>query len=121
MTKPVKPKAERAKCLENVAPLSLQDDVCREKWPMLHDLLSSRWKEGKQVRVGSRIGIRAEGAAYRVSIDCTTEGLSASFLVVTLVDLFDEIEQKLANGRVTWGLSYAAAKRGRQGVEELLP
>jgi hypothetical protein len=118
---PPKPKAERAKCLENVAPLSLQDAVCAEKWPLLHDLLSSRWKEGKQVRIGSRLGIRAEGAAYRVSIDCTTEGLSASFLVVTLVDLFDEIEAKLSNGRVAWGLSYAAAKKGRQGVEELLP
>lgn len=121
MTKPEKAKAERAKCLEHVAPLSLQDAVCRENWPLLHDLLSSRWKEGKQVRIGSRIGIRAEGAAYRVSIDCATEGLSASFLVVTIVDLFDEIEGKLANGCVAWGLSYAAAKRGRQGVEDLLP
>lgn len=113
-------KAERAACLATISAPIPSDADFAERCPTLFDLLCPRWRDNKQTRQPSRIGVKAEGSVWRVTIDCPTEGLATTILVPYLFELWPYVEAKITNREVVWIPNYDAQKRARQGVEDLL-
>jgi len=112
-----KPPIERARCLENLTLDSFQDSVGKEKYPILHDLLSPRWVENRMTRQGARLTVKVDGGCVRVSIECPTEGVQTSFMLDTLNDLSKSIELHLAAGDVRWGLTWARLKKNLPTID----
>jgi hypothetical protein len=105
---------ERALVLEKLVTLVPEDMEAASMWPILHDLLMPRYKEGVCTRVGASLRIRAQGTCWLVTVDCETEGVQMALACDSLHDLFTQLEKALCNNRVRWSENYATAKKRRQ-------
>lgn len=112
-----KTKAERAKVLETVTFTLPDDDKAKEEYPNLYDLLVPRWKDGAVTREEGRMSIKPDGSGWRVSIECPTEGLAASFIVKSLITAFEEAEAHVSGSHCHWGLTWAVKKKNLQKLD----
>lgn len=115
-----KPRVETAKILQNVKFINPTDKEGIKCYPTIYDLLCPRWKEGTLVRQAGRLTIKADGGAYRVSIECPTEGLQTSLIVDNLPNLFADAEKLLSQGQCHWALTWSKQKKNQPTIEDLI-
>ena len=115
-----KPKPESADLLANVVFSNPADEQGRVLYPTLFDLLAPRWKDGHQTRQPGRLSIRIDGGAYRVSIECPTEGLQTSMIVASLENLAEAVEIILMQADSHWALTYARAIKNRAVIDDAI-
>jgi hypothetical protein len=120
LDKPKKPKVESATLLAKVKFLNPADPEDKKALPNVADLLCPRWKDGTLVRQAGRLTIKPDGAAWRVSIECPTEGLQTSFLVDSLHNLFSDAEKFLSQGKAHWALTWTRQKKNVPTIEDLI-
>ena len=115
-----KPKVQAAKVLEAIKFSNPIDKDGRKLYPTLYDLLCPRWVDGILVRQPGRMTIKADGAAYRVSFDCPTEGLQTSIIVDNLPNLFADAEKIVSQGQCHWALTWSRQKKNQPTIEDLI-
>ena len=115
-----KPKVESANILAAVKFTNPVDKDGRKAFPTVYDLLCPRWKEGVLVRQPGRLTIKADGAAYRVSIECPTEGLQTSVVVDNLPNLLADVEKIVSQGQCHWALTWSRQKKNQPTIEDLI-
>jgi hypothetical protein len=115
-----KPKVEAASILKSLKFGNPVDKDGRKMYPTLYDLLCPRWQDGVLVRQAGRLTIKADGAAYRVSIECPTEGLQTSVVVDNLPNLLADTEKLVSQGQCHWALTWARQKKNLPTIEALL-
>lgn len=120
LTEKKKMVVERAKVLQNLAPLVPQDGPGLKRYPVLLDLLTPRWSDGQQTRMAGRLAIRVEGSYFRVTVECPTEGLMTSVVTDSLVDMLDALEANVASGKAAWQQTYDAARKSRKSLMDEL-
>jgi hypothetical protein len=120
MEKPKKVKAETADVLRNVKFDRPADETGTALYPILFDLLCPRWRDGVQTRKAGRLSVRCDGGAYRVSIECPTEGVQTTVLLTCLDTLVADIEAFLGSGKTHWSLTWAQQKKAGQGVDDAI-
>lgn len=107
---------ERADVLKNFRSLAPNDEVSLEQYPTIVDLLSPRFKDGKCTRQGSRLAVKAEGAFFRVTIDCPTEGVMCTWIVGSLFNLLADFERHVRGPEACWTPNYDSQKKARPVV-----
>ena len=106
-----RPEPELANILKKVSLDCFQDAEGKKLFPILHDLLSDRWKDGVRTRQGARLRLSVDGGCLRVVIECPTEGMQAILAVSSLASLLEALEKDLGNGKTHWGLTWARQKK----------
>lgn len=107
---------ERADVLKNLRTLTPADEASLEQYPTLIDLLSPRFKDGKCTRQGSRLSLKVEGAFFRLTIDCPTEGLMCTFVVGSLFNVLADFERHVRGPEACWTPNYDSQKKARPVV-----
>jgi len=102
---------ERAHVLATIQHAVLHDEEGGKRYPTLFDLLSPRFKDGKQTRVPGVLTLTVEGSVYRVTVRCDEEGLECKLTCETLHDIVKRVEQLVASSHTVWSLTYAAKKK----------
>jgi hypothetical protein len=115
-----KPAPERANCLNGLTALVPQDAEGQTRYPVILDLLLPRWRGNTMTRQAGRLSIRVEGAGFRVTLDCPTEGLLTHIHVASLADLLKTVEDHVSKGRANWQPNYETQKRGRPVIDDVL-
>lgn len=115
-----KPRVERANCLERVVFSVPADEEGRTLFPTLFDLMCPRYHGMTCTRQGARFTIKVDGGAYRVSIECPTEGLQTSFFVESLDNFPLFCENYLTQGAPHWGLTWAQQKKNQPTIDEIV-
>lgn len=108
--------AERADVLKNLRTLTPADNDTVEGYPTLLDLLSPRFRDGRCTRQGSRLSLKVEGAFFRMSIDCPTEGVMCSMVVGSLYNILNDFERHVAGADACWVPNFDAQKKARPVV-----
>jgi hypothetical protein len=90
------------------------DDQAAAKWPNLFALMNPIFTEEKCKRLAGRLTLKIIGGYYIVSIACPTEKLQTTAILTTMVDLFDQLEQHVTEGRCVWLPDFESQKRARQ-------
>lgn len=115
-----KPKKVVPKILQNVKFSPPADPVGLEAYPTLYELLSPSWIDGKLVREGGRMTVKSDGPAFRVSIECPSEGVQTSFIVESLDKLMENAEKILSQGHMHWGLTWSRQKKNLQAIDNAI-
>jgi len=112
-----KPKARVAKSLQGVIVKLLKDDAAKKATPTLLDLLLPMYEGNSCVRQPGRLSIVAEGGAWRVSIECPTEGVQTSIMVNSLDSIQEELEAVLRDHKAHWGPSWKVRKKNLPTID----
>lgn len=107
---------ERAALLETLCVICPDDPTALANMPTLLDLLMPRWRDGHQTRQAGKLTIRADAAAWRIGLECPTEGVQTFMVVESLVGLLEQFELHLATGKARWQMTYAAQKKAGRPI-----
>lgn len=106
-----KPKASSARVLKDLRPQCLADEFLRKQFPTLFDLFVQQWKDGICTRQAGSLTIKPDGAIYKLTFTCPTEGVQTILYVESLKDVLEVVESRVADGKCPWTMTYAKAKR----------
>lgn len=112
-----RPAAERCKVLQGIRFDVFQDAEGKKAFPLLHDLLSPRWKDGVCTRQGAKIRVFVEAGNLRVALEAPTEGVQAIVTVGGMIGVFEALETALTGGKISWGLSWKLAKKNLPEID----
>jgi hypothetical protein len=115
-----KPKVEAAPLLKNLKMANPNDKDDAKTLPNLVGLLVSIWRDGTMTRQPGRMSIQPDGSAWRVTIDCPTEGVMASFCVDNLHNLMYDVEKFVTQTQCHWGLSWSRRKKTMPTIESAI-
>ena len=117
-----KPKLKRMipKVLESVKFRAPADSAGTKRFPTLYSLLSPCWADGKLVREGGSLNIRADGAAFRATVVCEGEGLQTTMISESLITLLEDLENHVTQPSCHWALTWKRAKKNLQSLESAI-
>jgi len=96
------------------------DDAVRE-WPTLMSLILPAFdKKGRYTREPGNISIRIDGAVFRVTVMCPTDGVQTVVEVTSLLDLFTQLEQHVSRSTAVWVPTYDSKKKAGQKLRSVL-
>lgn len=113
-----KQKPQKAKVLEAITFVNVDDDGGRHLYPNIFDLLTPRWVDGQVVRQAGRLTLKPDGSSWRVSIECPTEGLQTTLVVRSLETMMPEVEDHVTSGKAHWGLTWALQRKNLPTIEK---
>lgn len=111
MADPKKPTVEFADILKGKEVSNVQDDAGKALYPVLVDLLTPRFKDGKMTRQGGRLSLKADSGVWRMSLECPTEGLQTTCIISTLETALAEMEDHVIDGASNWEMTWARRKK----------
>ena len=120
MAKAKKPAIFTAKFLRDAVNARLSDPVGFERFPTLMECLMPVFEGGKLVRSPGRLTIFAEGAHWRVKLDCPTEILSTTMATASLVEVLEALEQYLASGAAVWSPGWKKNKTALPTIDDVI-
>lgn len=115
-----KPKAVKAKIFEKVKPEKIADPEAKKMLPTLLDVMLPIWDGNTMLRQPARMSIQPDGATWRVTIECPTEGLQTVLCVDSLSALLVDVEKMLASGQAHWGMSWQRRKKNLPTIDDLI-
>jgi len=120
MAKSKKPLVMTAKFLRDAVGARLDDAGGLEMYPILMECLMPCFEAGKLIRSPGRITLTAEGAHWRVKLDCPTEILSTTMAAGTLVDILGALELYLSSGAAVWSPGWKKSKNALPTVDDVI-
>ncbi len=115
-----KPKVVSAKLLTSVKFAVPADKDGIKAYPNLYDLLVPKWDGSVCTRQAGRLSVKPDGGAWRVSIECPTEGLQTSFVVDNLTNLLADAEKIVTQSQCHWALTWSRRKKNMPTIESLI-
>jgi hypothetical protein len=112
-----KPKVEAAPLLRNLKMANPNDKDDQKTLPSIVSLLVPIWRDGTLTRQPGRMTIVPDGSAWRVTIECPTEGVQCSFTVDNLRNLMQDSEKFVTQPGCHWGLTWARKKKSQPTIE----
>ena len=120
MGKAKKPAIFTAKFLRDAVNARLSDTVGVERYPVLMECLLPVFEGNKLVRSAGRVTIAAEGAHWRVKLDCPTEILSTTMAAASLAEIMDALELYLSSGAAVWSPGWKKSKNQLPTIDDVI-
>jgi len=120
MAKAKKPTVAPATFLADAVAARLDDSSGRQAFPVLSECLTPVYVDKKLVRQAGKLTISAEGAHWRVRLDCPTEVLTTTMAATSLVDILEALEGQLASGRAVWSPGWSRNKNRLPTVDDVV-
>lgn len=112
-----KPKVEAAPLLKNLKMANPSDKDDLKTLANIVGLLVPIWRDGTLTRQSGRMTVQPDGSAWRVMIECPTEGVQTSFTVDNLRNLMVDAEKFVTQPGCHWGLTWARKKKSMPTIE----
>jgi hypothetical protein len=111
MSKKKKSEVMVSKFLRDAVNARLDDQESLKSLPTLLECLLPVHEGGKLVRAPGKLTIQAEGAHWRIKLDCPTGVLTTTVAVESLVTCLDRLEEVLTNGQAVWSPGWTRNKK----------
>jgi len=120
MSKSKKPAIHVSKFLRDAVAARLDDEAATMKFPILCECLLPVFDGPCLIRQPGKLTIYAEGAHWRLKLDCPTEGLALSYACPSIVECIEALEGHLASGNAIWSPGWKKSKSKLPTVDDII-
>lgn len=109
---------EVADVLKGKVQLVPHDEDASSEYPVLMSVLLPRYRgDGKLTREPGVLSVRIDGAVFRITVVCPTEGLQATVETPRIMEILTTIELAVSSPACVWVPTWDSKKRARRGLD----
>ncbi|MFZ1006817.1 MAG: hypothetical protein WAN65_08275 [Candidatus Sulfotelmatobacter sp.] len=113
-------KVQVAPILQDRIKVQLSDEMGKDKYPNLYAHIDPIYDGLTIRRQAGRLSIMVDGSYYRVTLSCPTEKIQTIFILESLVDLLENVEKSLAEGKQVYSPVFDRSKKSKPTLDDLI-